>query len=269
MTSSDATEPAVAPASEPASEKNEFRPLSLPRIAARLIVVAVVIILIALVTLLAHQRTTGVTSQNFHTVFWYFDVGREYNLATWYNSGLWLLLGAVAAMIALARPPFRRSWWLLSVVALFASVDEYLEVHERFDVPGNWLAAHLPVDIGFTWVLVGAPIALVVGLLLLRLVLSLPRRALIGILLGGALFVLGAIGVETLNGRHLAAMGWIVDNRYIYGTMLEELLEMSGVAIALAALISLFQRDAASGHYRLDPSVQQKAPVRTVPSPDA
>lgn len=69
MTSSDATDPVVAPASEPASEKNEFCPLSLPRIAARLIVVAVVIILIALVTLLAHQRTAGVTSQNFHTVF--------------------------------------------------------------------------------------------------------------------------------------------------------------------------------------------------------
>ena len=63
-------------------DEADFRPLSLPRIAARLIAVAVVIILVALATLLAHQRTTGVTSQNFHTVFWYFDVGREYNMAT-------------------------------------------------------------------------------------------------------------------------------------------------------------------------------------------
>ena len=238
-----------------APDEADFRPLSLPRIAARLIAVAVVIILVALVTLLAHQRTTGVTSQNFHTVFWYFDVGREYNMATWYNSGLWLLLGGLAAMIALARPAFRRSWWLLAVVALLASVDEYLEIHERFDVPGDRLAALLPFDVGFTWVLVGAPIALVIGLLLLRLVLSLPRRALIGILVG-------AVGVESLNGRHLAASDWIVDNRYIYGTMIEELLEMSGIALALAALISLFQHDPASGHYRLDPAVQRRAPRR-------
>ena len=243
-------------------DEADFRPLSLPRIAARLIAVAVVIILVALVTLLAHQRTTGVTSQNFHTVFWYFDVGREYNMATWYNSGLWLLLGGLAAMIALAGPSFRRSWWLLAVVALLASVDEYLEIHERFDVPGDRLAALLPFDVGFTWVLVGAPIALVIGLLLLRLVLSLPRRALIGILLGGALFLVGAVGVESLNGRHLAASDWMVDNRYIYGTMIEELLEMSGIALALAALISLFQHDAASGHYRLDPAVQRRAPRR-------
>lgn len=163
--------------------------------------------------------------------------------------------------IALARPAFRRSWWLLAVVALLASVDEYLEIHERFDVPGDRLAALLPFDVGFTWVLVGAPIALVIGLLLLRLVLSLPRRALIGILLGGALFLVGAVGVESLNGRYLAASDWIVDNRYIYGTMIEELLEMSGIALALAALISLFQHDARSGHFRLDPAVQRRAPA--------
>lgn len=68
--------------------------------------------------------------------------------------------------------------------------------------------------------------------------------------------------MESLNGRHLAASDWIVDNRYIYGTMIEELLEMSGIALALAALISLFQRDPASGHYRLDPAVQRRAPRR-------
>ena len=69
-----------------------------------LIAVAAAIIVIALIFLLAHQRTTGVLSQNLHTVFWYFDVGREYNMATWYNSGLWLLMGVLSAVIALARP---------------------------------------------------------------------------------------------------------------------------------------------------------------------
>ncbi|WME24299.1 hypothetical protein [Brachybacterium sp. GU-2] len=93
--------------------------------------------------------------------------------------------------------------------------------------------------------------------------LSLPRRALIGILLGGAQFLVGVIGVESLNGRHLAASDWIVENRYIYGTMIEELLEMSGIAVALAALISLFQHDARSGHHRLDPAVQRRAPAPT------
>lgn len=90
--------------------------------------------------------------------------------------------------------------------------------------------------------------------------LLLPRRALIGILLGRALFLVGAVGVESLNGRHLAASDWMVDNRYIYGTMLEELLEMIGIAVPLAALISLFQHDSRSGHHRLDPAVQRREP---------
>ena len=252
-------------AMEPAAQR--FRPLTLHKVALWLIAPAVVIVLVALVSLTAHQRTEGVVSQNWHTVFWYFDVGREYNMATWYNSGLWLVLGVLAAGIAVARPAFRRSWWLLALVALFASVDEYLEVHERLDLPGGRLAEHLPVDLGFTWVLLGAPIALVVGLALLRLVFSLPRRATLGILLGAALFLVGAIGVETLNGLILAGNDMIVTNAYIYSTMGEELLEMSGVAVSLAAVVSLIQHDASRGVMRLDPLVQQGSIAALSPSP--
>ncbi|WP_345080172.1 hypothetical protein [Brachybacterium paraconglomeratum] len=236
-------------------ETHHFRPLTLHKVALWLIAVAVVIVVIALVFLLAHQRTTGVLSQNLHTVFWYFDVGREYNMATWYNSGLWLLMGALSAAIAVARSTHRRSWWLLTAVALFASVDEYLEVHERLDLPADRLFERLPFDLGFSWVLLGAPIALVIGLLLLRLVLALPARARNGLILGGALFLLGAIGVESVNGMILAGNDHIVDNAFIYGTMVEELLEMSGVAVAFASLLSLFQHDARNGTLRLDPTV--------------
>ena len=232
-----------------------FRPLSQYRVALCLIAVAAMIIVIALLFLLAHQRTTGLLSQNLHTVFWYFDVGREYNMATWYNSGLWLLLGVLAAMFAVTGSARRRSWWLLAVVALFASVDEYLEVHERLDVPGNLIAEHLPVTIGFSWVLLGAPIALVIVLLLLRLVLSLPSRARNGLFLGGALFLAGAVAVETLNGRILVGNDGIVNNAYIYSTMLEELLEMSGIAVAFASLLSLIQRDPEARVLRLDPAL--------------
>lgn len=231
----------------------DFRPLPLPRVAASLIAVAAAIIVIALIFLLAHQRTTGLLSQNLHTVFWYFDVGREYNMATWYNSGLWLLMGALSGAIAATRPVHRRTWWLLTAVCLFASIDEYLEVHERLDLPADRLLERLPFDLGFSWVLLGAPIALVVGLLLLRLVLALPARARNGLVLGGVLFLLGAIGVESLNGMILAANDHVVTNPFIYGTMLEELLEMCGVAIAFASLVSLLQRDAVSGTLRLDP----------------
>lgn len=243
-----------------------FRPLPQYRVALCLIAVAATIIVVALVFLLAHQRTTGLLSQNLHTVFWYFDVGREYNLATWYNSGLWLLMGAVAAVIASARPLRRGAWWLVAAIALFASVDEYLEVHERLDLPADRLLERLPFDPGFSWVVLGAPIAVVIGLLLLRFVLALPSRVRNGLILGAVLFLLGAIGVESVNGMILAGNDHIVNNAFLYGTMLEELLEMSGVAIAFSSLLSLFQQDARSGVLRLDPAV---LPAPTTPEASA
>src|SRR5699024_3258311 len=173
--------------------------------------------------------------------------GREYNLATWYNSGLWLVMGALAAAIAVARPALHRSWWPLAGVALFASVDEYLEVHERLDVPGDVLAQHLPVETGFTWVLVGAPIALVAGGPLPRLALSRPRRAPLGVLLGAAPCLPGAIGIAPISGRILLANDTVVNNAYIYSPMVGELLELSGVAVGLSALVSLIQYDAGRG----------------------
>lgn len=142
-------------------------------------------------------------------------------------------------------------------VTLVASVDEYLEVHERLDLPGNRLTEHFPVDIGFTWVLLEGPIALVIALLLLRLVLSLPARARNGLILGAVLFLLGALGVESMNGMVLARNEHVVNNPFIYGTMLEELLEMSGVAVALASLLSLVQREPSQGLMRLDPTLSQ------------
>lgn len=76
-------------------------------------------------------------------------------------------------------------------------MDEYLEVHERLDLPADRLLDRLPFDLGFSWVLFGAPIALVIGLLL----------------------------------------------------------EMSGVAVAFASLVSLVQREPSSGMLRLDPAL--------------
>ena len=46
-----------------------------------------------------------------------------------------------------------------------------------------------------------------------------------------------------------------MNNAFIYGTMLEELLEMSGVAVAFASLVSLVQREPSSGMLRLDPAL--------------
>lgn len=260
------TSPASAadgPADPLPAAADTFRPLAVRRTTRPLIVGAAMIVLLSLLALTAHQNTSGRLSSAFHLLFWYVDVGREYNLATWYGSGLWLALGVLAGAIAASRPARRASWFLLAAVSLLASVDEYLEIHERLDRPAESLAAALPLDLGFTWVLLGAPLALVPVLLLARLVLSLPRPARRALVLGGAVFLAGAIGVETLNGIVLERNDWVVDNRFLYGTMLEELLEMSGIALALGGLLSLLQHDTDARTVRWDPALRERSPVRS------
>ncbi|WP_135848358.1 hypothetical protein [Serinibacter arcticus] len=245
----------AADTSDPADTDRGYRSLPLRRMAAVTAGIGLLITLIALATLTLLQNAPAQYFDDIHTVFWHFDVGREHNVATWYSAGLWLLLAVASIAIALARPQRPRSWWFIAVVATLASADEYLELHERLDGPAQSLATALPFDLWFTWVLVGLPIAVVVAAVLLRAVLSLPAASRLGIVVAGTLFVLGAVGVETVNGSILERNDGIVTNAYLYGTMVEEVLEMAAVGLALASVLALVQHRRSDGTLRLDPRV--------------
>ena len=214
-------------------------------------IVALLIPLIAGLTFSAYILTEGQTSQNFHHVFYLFDVGREYNIPTWYSSMLWALLGLLAFVIGSQARRFRVSWTLLGVVGLAASIDEYQELHERLDAFGIPRLPSLPFAVPFPWLVIGVPLAVVVGLLLLPLVLSLPRRTMLGILAAGAIFLSGAVGVETASGFMLMGNDWLVDWRFVLVTLVEETLEMLGVSLAVGSLLSLFERDRTTGTWRV------------------
>lgn len=228
-----------------------FRPVPVLRAFLPFGIVALVIPLIAGLTFTGFLFTSGATSQNFHHVFYLFDVGREYNIPTWYSSMLWALLGLLALFLATQARRLRASWVLLGIVGLAASIDEYQELHERLDGIGFVLREYLPFYVPFPWLTVGVPLALLVGLLLLPLVLSLPRRTTTGILSAGALFLTGAVGVELMSGYVLAGNAWMVDWKYILVTLIEETLEMLGISLAVASLLSLFERDPANGLWRV------------------
>lgn len=177
--------------------------------------------------------------------FYFFDVGREINVPTWFSAGLWIVAAVLAGYFARHAPRNRRSWVLFAVVCAMASLDETLELHERLDVLGNAIAEHLPVHLGFTWVIPGAVIALAVVALLIRLVLNLPRGPRLGLLLAGAVFMIGAVGVESLSGLYIGreTLPW----QFFLLTLIEETLEMTGEALAVASLLHLVAHRSAGG----------------------
>jgi hypothetical protein len=185
------------------------------------------------------------------TVREFVNVDLEANLPTWWNSTLLLAVAGMALAAALlsgrGTRPSRLSWLGLAAVAALLSLDETIAVHERLGQFGtawkDWAGVALPTH---AWVLPGALIAVVGTVIAVVWARGLPRDLRNGLLGALAVFLTGALVVETFNGwahtnGHSVALG--------LGTIVEEGLEMAGCIVALAVLSRyvLLDRDPATG----------------------
>lgn len=185
-----------------------------------------------------------------------FDVGAEASIATWYSSFALLLSSALLAVIAALNrrrgDRYTAHWIVLSVIFLLLSMDEVVHMHE---VAGGEEVRSFVHDLtgltpgGFTyffWVVPGAAFALVVLITYLRFLIDLPGATRRLFLVAGALFVLGALGMEMLSARVVSVYG--TENwdsvggipKIIVGvqTSIEELFEMMGIVIFIHALVA-------------------------------
>lgn len=163
-----------------------------------------------------------------------FDLNTERNIPTWYAAALWILFAATAGLLAAVDRRRRVGLTALAAVGLLLSVDEAVSLHERYLEPVGQRLDGAP---HFAWVLPGLLIAAGLAAALGRLVVGLPRRPRLLLLVGGAVFVLGAVGLETVSGVVLER--WGDGGGYLAVTTAEEALEMTGVLLALTGLLSL------------------------------
>lgn len=158
----------------------------------------------------------------------YWLMALEWNPSSWVASAL--LAATAAAAFTVGRDGDARRWNTVAGVLLAMSVDEIATVHERL--------AALPVIPGIgTRGWAGAGV-LLVGAVTVRLLpwsLTLERRLRRALLLGGALFVLGAVGFEVLSGNRAASVG--EDGLHWALATVEEDLELAGVLVVLHALL--------------------------------
>lgn len=175
-----------------------------------------------------------------HLVWRLFDLDREGTLSSWFQGTLLLANGAALALIAALASrtgrPFARHWAVLAAVFLFLSADEVAAFHE--DIAVN-LRERLHAGGIFEniWVL---PAMVLVGLLAFayrRFFRALPRHTLRGLILAAALFLGGAVVLETIGGDIADKKG---ENNvaYVIEYHLEEGLEMAGSMVALATLLT-------------------------------
>ncbi|WP_447978594.1 hypothetical protein [Candidatus Nitrospira bockiana] len=190
------------------------------------------------------------------------SLDREMNLPTWYSSSV--LLGCAVLLLVIAsharrlHDRFTGHWYGLAAVFAYLSLDEAAEIHEMtirplrslFNTAGLLYSA---------WVILGAAFVSVIGLLYLRFLRSLPRSTRRRIVAAASLYVGGALGVESVAARSIAIHG--ADTvAYALLVVLEEGLEMAGVAVFLCTLVSYLHQQAGEIRVLLaEPSAHEPA----------
>lgn len=159
-----------------------------------------------------------------------FDLDEEQSFGTWFSAVILLFAGRLLLLQAREVHDFRFAWKLLGIGFCFLSLDEVVGLHETFNSMTD-----------FSWTLPGGIVAGVVGLAYIPFLRHLPPRIRWLVLLGGFLYVGGAVGVERATDWYAEAD--LLDTlEYNLTTVLEEAMEMSGVAVFIYALLSHMAR---------------------------
>jgi hypothetical protein len=167
-----------------------------------------------------------------------FNLDREGNVATWYSTGLLLLAALLLAALARLKPegPHPRFWAALSAVFMLLSLDEAAALHEATIQPVR-RALGVGGALYYAWVVPGAAFAVIVLAGSWRFLRRLPAGTRRLFLIGGAVYVSGAIGVEMVGSSYDVTHG-AHNLRYAAIAHCEEMLEMAGVLVFIYALLA-------------------------------
>lgn len=181
------------------------------------------------------------------------NINLEQSVPTWYATIL--LVGAAGLAFIIARSKWpnhpRRMWLGLALIFTYLSIDEAVSIHEEFTIPLRETLGTSGIFY-FAWIIVGLGLVAIVGLIYLRFVLRLPAPVRNLIIMAGALFVGGAVGVEAIS----AALYEVTGTTAIYSTIgtVEELFEMLGVIVFIRALLIHYQISSARRDTPADPA---------------
>ena len=184
--------------------------------------------------ILLHLLAVATGNDRLGGLVYIFGLGAEQNLPTLYSTLALLVVAGLLGVTARNSKTDRGYWWLLSGAFVFLACDETLQLHEKLIEPvkaalGTSGAFH------YAWVIPYGIGSIAFGLAFARFLLRLPRRTAWQFVLGGALFVSGAIGMEMVGGAFFedgGAKQW----SYWTAQTLEEVLEMGGVLVFLFGL---------------------------------
>jgi hypothetical protein len=188
-----------------------------------------------------------VNSTTAQKLFAFFDLNKEANVPTFFNSFLLLFAALLLFVVAWQdshRPPvtYRAKYWrFLGACFLLLSVDEAVEFHEWVGIMMKIVFAYnFPGIFYYAWIIPYALLLLGVFLFIKNFLFGLPAPVRNRFILAGIMFVGGAIGLEMLEAQHADATGSLTTPQTLYFAALyslEEVLEMSAVILFIHTLL--------------------------------
>jgi hypothetical protein len=172
------------------------------------------------------------------------DVDAEANIPTWYSAAALfacsVLLAAITARVNRERGPFVDHWAWLSAIFGFLSIDELAQLHEHLGhLHEMW---HTSGVFYFAWVIPAMVFVAAVGLAYAKFLAHLPPVTRRRFIVAAIIYVGGAVGVEALGGWRAETYGMNNMTHSCIATV-EEVMEMTGVALFLVALLKVLSRE--------------------------
>lgn len=172
-----------------------------------------------------------------------FHFDREQNVPTFFSA---LMLLSSSGLLMLAAQKARQAgekalpWALLAMAFLFLSIDETASLHEKLDALIHYYTPTSGI-LHYAWVAPYGLAVLALGIVLAPWFFRLQKRMQILFIISGAFYVGGALGIEILSGLYYSGAAEGAEVKTLFGDILatiEELSEMTGVAIFIYALLS-------------------------------
>lgn len=197
-----------------------------------------------------------------------FRLQSEHNAPAYFSGFLLATAGVLLLLIArhsrLESSRKALPWFALGVMFFYLAIDEVITIHEHFGALGSSMSIF--DGLMYKWVVVGALLVLAVVGLFFRFWLNLPPKTRLWFALAAVVFVGGAIGFETISG--LYAKHNAEDFVFSLLIVLEEGMEMAGVALFITALVRYIQpRFNPLGLQLLDGPTATDAPEPHKPEP--
>lgn len=168
-----------------------------------------------------------------------FDFNEERSVPTWFSCWLLMMSAALLGVIATAQRQegLPHLWWAtLALVFVYLSLDEALSFHERLNRPVRELLGTSGA-LYYAWVIPYALFALAFLFFSLRPLRALPTETRRRLVLAGALFVCGAMGMEVVGSALVTGNHMQITLRSDLAMTLEEVLELSGAIVLVYALL--------------------------------